>query len=88
MEQTPEGLTDGLTTKCASMDKPIAALVKDLKARGLLDETLIIWAVNLVEHHFVRVGLRQALCWGGTTTRCVHDVDGRRWCERWARLWQ
>ncbi len=38
-----EGLTDGLTNKCAGMDKPIAALVKDLKARGLLDETLIIW---------------------------------------------
>ena len=26
------------------VDQPIAALIKDLKARGLLDETLIIWA--------------------------------------------
>lgn len=26
-----------------SIDKPIAALIKDLKARGLLDETLIAW---------------------------------------------
>lgn len=26
-----------------SVDKPIAALIKDLKARGLLDETLIVW---------------------------------------------
>ena len=25
------------------MDKPIAGLLKDLKARGLLDETLVIW---------------------------------------------
>src|SRR5208282_5132463 len=24
-------------------DRPIAALLKDLKARGLLDETLVIW---------------------------------------------
>jgi len=40
---TGEGLTDGLTNKCATMDKPIAALVKDLKQRGLFDETLIIW---------------------------------------------
>jgi hypothetical protein len=38
-----EGLTDGLTDKCATMDKPVAALIKDLKQRGLLDETLIIW---------------------------------------------
>ncbi|MEZ6055199.1 MAG: DUF1501 domain-containing protein [Planctomycetaceae bacterium] len=38
-----EGLTTGLTRKCASMDKPIAALIKDLKQRGLLDETLIVW---------------------------------------------
>ena len=25
------------------MDQPVAALIKDLKARGLLDETLVIW---------------------------------------------
>jgi hypothetical protein len=33
----------GLTRKCATMDKPVAALIRDLKQRGLLDETLIIW---------------------------------------------
>jgi hypothetical protein len=38
-----EGLTDGLSNKCATMDKPIAALIKDLKERGMLDETLIVW---------------------------------------------
>ncbi|TWU34237.1 DUF1501 domain-containing protein [Novipirellula artificiosorum] len=38
-----EGITDGLTKKCATMDKPIAALIKDLKQRGLLDETLVVW---------------------------------------------
>src|SRR5262249_35019132 len=32
-----------LPTKCATMDRPVAALIRDLKARGLLDETLIIW---------------------------------------------
>jgi hypothetical protein len=37
------GLTEGLTRKCATMDRPVAALIRDLKARGLLDETLIIW---------------------------------------------
>jgi hypothetical protein len=28
---------------CRSMDKPVAGLLKDLKSRGLLDETLVIW---------------------------------------------
>ena len=38
-----EGITDGLTTKCASMDKPVAALIRDLRQRGLLEDTLVIW---------------------------------------------
>lgn len=28
---------------CAAVDKPIAGLIQDLKQRGLLDETLVIW---------------------------------------------
>lgn len=36
------GIQDGLTNKCASVDKPIAALIKDLRERGLLDDTLIV----------------------------------------------
>jgi len=37
-----EDIRDGLTKKCATMDKPISALINDLKERGLFDETLII----------------------------------------------
>jgi hypothetical protein len=37
-----QDLQGGLTKKCATMDQPVAALIKDLKQRGLLDETLII----------------------------------------------
>jgi len=29
--------------KCREMDKPVAALLLDLKQRGLLDETLVVW---------------------------------------------
>jgi hypothetical protein len=32
-----------LPDKCREVDRPIAALVADLKRRGLLDETLVIW---------------------------------------------
>jgi uncharacterized protein (DUF1501 family) len=33
----------GLVDRCHETDRPIAALIKDLKQRGLLDETLIVW---------------------------------------------
>ena len=38
-----EGIGEGLTNKCATMDKPVAALIEDLRQRGMLDDTLIVW---------------------------------------------
>src|SRR5262249_44923561 len=37
-----QALTDGLTKKCASMDQPVAALIKDLKQGDMLKDTLVI----------------------------------------------
>jgi hypothetical protein len=37
------GITDGLTKKMAATDKPVVALINDLKERGLLDDTLVVW---------------------------------------------
>ena len=37
-------LNKNLATNTAMTDQPAAALIKDLKQRGLLDETLVIWA--------------------------------------------
>ncbi len=37
-----EDIRDGLTKKCSTMDKPVAALINDLKERGLFEDTLII----------------------------------------------
>jgi hypothetical protein len=36
-------LTNGMTRNCQTIDRPIAGLLTDLKQRGLLDETLIVW---------------------------------------------
>ncbi len=36
-------IVQGLPNKCKDTDKPIGALLNDLKQRGLLDETLVIW---------------------------------------------
>jgi hypothetical protein len=38
------GLKSGHEKNCLAVDQPIAALLKDLKSRGLLDETLVLWA--------------------------------------------
>jgi hypothetical protein len=38
-----EDIRHGLTNKCRGMDQAVAALIRDLKARGLLDETLVVW---------------------------------------------
>jgi hypothetical protein len=37
-------LITGLPKKCREIDRPIAALLRDLKSSGLLDETLVIWS--------------------------------------------
>ena len=37
------GLPGGIKTQCRETDQPSAALVQDLKQRGLLDDTLVIW---------------------------------------------
>jgi hypothetical protein len=40
----PDGnLVFDLKKRCAETDQPAVALVKDLKERGLLDETLVLW---------------------------------------------
>ena len=36
-------LKKNMVEKCGEIDKPIAGLLSDLKSRGLLDETLVIW---------------------------------------------
>ncbi len=38
------GLKTGHTEMAFQVDQPIAGLIKDLKARGLFEETLIVWA--------------------------------------------
>lgn len=37
------GLKVELPNNCAAVDKPIAGLLKDLKALGLLEDTLVVW---------------------------------------------
>jgi len=38
-----ENLGEPLARRCRQIDQPCAALVKDLKVRGLLEDTIVIW---------------------------------------------
>jgi len=38
-----EALEGGFLRRCKEVDQPMTALIKDLKNKGLLDETLVIW---------------------------------------------
>ena len=75
------GLVNGLKTECKKTDQASAALVKDLKQRGLLDDTLVIWGGE-----FGRTPMVQ----GGDDGRdhhpnCLHGLDGRRRREAGSR---
>jgi uncharacterized protein (DUF1501 family) len=63
-----QGLVTRLPTKCRQVDRAMAALVADLKQRGLLEETLVIWGGE-----FGRTPLRQAISGSGTKTSPGRD---------------
>ncbi len=39
-----EALNDGFLNKCQQVDRPISALLTDLKQRGMLEDTLVVWS--------------------------------------------
>ena len=69
----------GLKTQCGQTDKASAALVKDLKQRGLLDSTLVIWGgrvrANADGRSQRRPGPRQR---ARPSPAGLHHVAGRR----------
>ena len=65
-----EDIRDGLTKKCLTMDKPIAALIKDLKQRGLLQDTLIVCGGE-----FGRTPFREGRTAGGSVLGRDHYPD-------------
>jgi hypothetical protein len=55
-----DDIMTALPKKCKEVDQPIAALIQDLKARGLLDDTLVVWGGE-----FGRTSMNEAR--GGST---------------------
>jgi uncharacterized protein (DUF1501 family) len=57
-------LTTELYNQCRDTDQPSAALVQDLKQRGLLDETLVIWGGEFGRTPFLQGNFDNRARWG------------------------
>ncbi|MEZ5303930.1 MAG: DUF1501 domain-containing protein [Verrucomicrobiales bacterium] len=57
-------LTTELYTQCKDTDQPSAGLVLDLKQRGLLDDTLVIWGGEFGRTPFIQGDLGNRPRWG------------------------
>jgi hypothetical protein len=59
-----KNLTYQLKTQCMDTDAPSAALVKDLKQRGLLEDTLVIWGGEFGRTPFLQGLITDRKNWG------------------------
>jgi len=57
-------LNTQLKVQCADTDAPSAALVKDLKRLGLLDDTLVIWSGEFGRTPFLQGKIEEVKSWG------------------------
>ena len=57
-------LTTQFKIQCADTDQPSAALVKDLKQRGLLEDTLVIWGGEFGRTPFLQGKIEEVKGWG------------------------
>ncbi len=57
-------ITTELYTQCKDTDQPSAALIKDLKQRGLLEDTLVIWGGEFGRTPFIQGDIKNRKRWG------------------------
>jgi len=57
-------LNTQLKIQCTDVDAPSAALVQDLKERGLLDDTLVIWGGEFGRTPFLQGKIEETKQWG------------------------
>ena len=67
-----------LALQCKSVDQPSAALVTDLKQRGLLDDTLVVWGGEFGRTVYCQGKLTDSELRPRSSSALLHHVDGRR----------
>jgi len=65
------GILPRIKSLCAESDQPIGALLTDLKARGMLDDTLVIWGGEMGRTSTVQTGSKDLKRIGRD-----HHIDG------------
>ena len=71
-------LPDAIRGQCRDTDQPTAALIKDLKQRGLLDDTLVIWGGEFGRTVYSQGALTDDNYGRDHHPRCFTMLDGRR----------
>ena len=71
----------GMIRHCAEVDQPVSGLLEDLKQRGLLDETLVVWASEMGRTPFKNGGMsgspgREHNSWALTMWMAGGNVKG------------
>lgn len=57
-------LVADLKRNCANTDRPTAALIRDLRQRGLLDDTLVVWGGEFGRTPFIQGNINDRPRWG------------------------
>ena len=63
--------------QCLDTDQPSAALIQDLKQRGMLDDTLVVWGGEFVDCLLPGKSFAGKL-WPGPSSAVLYRMDGRR----------
>ena len=72
------GLINNHRTNAARTDRGITALIMDLKSRGLLDETLVVWATEFGRTPMEEARKEESLGREPSPLRLLHVDGGRR----------
>ena len=73
-----DNLPTQIRGQCRDTDQPTAALLKDLKQRGLLDDTLVVWGGEFGRTVYCQGELTATNYGRDHHPRCFTHLDGRR----------
>ncbi len=77
-----EEIEAGLVNRAKTMEQPVAALLRDLKRRGMLEETLVVWSGEFGRTPFREGRTKDGKFLGARPSSVFqHDLHGRRRAE-------
>ena len=71
-------LPKDLPNQCRDVDQPSAGLLTDLRQRGMLDDTLVVWGGEFGRTDLLPRAADQDELWSRPSSQVLYDLDGRR----------